>query len=107
MTTPDRIPSGDGHILSPRLRFFLYGMAALVVVFWLSLEFFGAAGFVSFLVAMGVAQLAFRWRPSVNVVFIAGMVAYGLTLAVWAAAVGPPHPSNLHATQTAAANEDD
>ena len=56
---------------------------------------------------MGVAQLAFRWRPSVNVVFIAGMVAYGLTLAVWAAAVGPPHPSNLHATQTAAANEDD
>ena len=80
-------------------------MAALVVVFWLSLDFFGAPDSSHFWSRWGLLNLHFRWRPSVNVVFIAGMVAYGLTLAVWAAAVGPPHPSNLHATQTAAAND--
>ena len=105
MTSPDHVPVADGHILSPRLRFLLYGIAALVVVFWLSLEFFGAAGFVAFLAAMGVAQMAFRWRPSVNVAFVAGLLAYALTLAVWTAAAGPPHSSNLHATQTAAASD--
>jgi hypothetical protein len=107
VTSSDRVPDADGHFLSPRLRYLLYGIAALVLVFWLSLEFFGAAGFLAFLVAMGIAQLAFRWRPSLNVAFVVGMVAYGLTLAVWVAAVGPPHPGNLHATQTAAAGDVD
>ena len=80
---------------------FLYGIAALVIVFWLSLEFFGAAGFVAFLVAMGVAQLSFRWRPSLNMAFVSGMLGFAVTLGIWAAAFGPPRPSNLHATQTA------
>ena len=106
MTAPDSPATADGRILSPRLRFFLYGIAALVIVFWLSLEFFGAAGFVAFLVAMGIAQLSFRWRPSLNVAFVTGMLAYAVTLGIWTAAFGTPHPSNLHATQTADAVDD-
>jgi hypothetical protein len=96
----------DKRLLSPRLRVFLYGFAALVVVFWLSLEFFGAAGFVAFLAGMGVAQLSFRWRPSLNVAFVTGMLAFAATLAIWTAAFGIPRPSNLHATQTADAVTD-
>ncbi len=106
MTEPDPAAASDGRVLSPRLRLFLYGLAALVVVLWLSLEFFGAAGFVAFLVAMGVAQVSFRWRPSLNVAFVAGLFAFAATLGIWAAAFGVPRPSNLHATQTADAIRD-
>jgi hypothetical protein len=90
----------DGRVLTPRLRALLYGAAAIVITCWLSLEFLGAAGFVAFSVAMIIAQVAFRWRGSLNVAFAAAMIGYALTVAVWSAAIGPPRPSNLHATQT-------
>lgn len=101
MTAPEPTAKPDGRILSPRLRLFLYGIAALVILVWLSLEFFGAAGFVAFLVAMGVAQLSLRRWPSMNAAFVTGMLAYAVTLGIWSATVGAPRPSNLHATQTA------
>jgi hypothetical protein len=106
MSTPQPTIESDGRVLTPRLRFLLYGAAAIIIVCWLSLEFLGAAGFVAFTVAMVVAQLVFRWRPSLNVAFVGALIGYALTLVVWSAAIGPPRPSNLHATQTAEAEAD-
>ena len=103
MSTTQPASGDDGRVLTPRLRFLLYGTAAVIVTCWLSLEFFGGAGFVSFAVAMVAAQVAFRWRPSLNAAFVVGLIGYALTLGVWSAAIGPPRPSNLHATQTAEA----
>ncbi|HEU4806197.1 MAG TPA: hypothetical protein VFS91_10410 [Nitrobacter sp.] len=89
--------------MSPRLRIFLYAAAGIIFTLWISLELFGGAGFVAFAIGMIGAQLTFRWRPSLNVAFIVFLIAYAATLLVWSAAIGPPRPSNLHATQTAAA----
>jgi hypothetical protein len=50
--------------------------------------------------------VSFRWRPSLNVAFVAGLFAFAATLGIWAAAFGVPRPSNLHATQTADAIRD-
>ena len=106
MTVSDQPPAGDGRILSPRLRVLLYAAAGIVFTLWISLELFGGAGFVAFTIGMIGAQLAFRRRPSLNVAFVIFLIAYASTLAVWSAAFGPPRPSNLHATQTAAATGD-
>ena len=103
MAEQPRPLADDGRILSPRLRFFLYGAAGIIITLWLSMLFFGAAGFVAFVVGMIAAQFAFRWRPSLNAAFVAGLVAFATTLIVWTAAVGPPRTSNQHATQTAEA----
>ena len=106
MIATDQPPAGDGRILSPRLRLFLYAAAGIIFTLWISLELFGGAGFVAFAIGMIGAQLAFRWRPSLNVAFVVFLFAYAGTLLLWSAAIGPPHPSNLHATQTAAAAAD-
>lgn len=81
----------------------LYAAAGIIFTLWISLELFGGAGFVAFAIGMIGAQLAFRLRPSLNVAFVVFLFAYGATLLIWSAAIGPPRPSNLHATQTAAA----
>jgi hypothetical protein len=96
-------PAGDGRILPPRFRIFLYAAAGIIFTLWISLELFGGAGFVAFAIGMIGAQLAFRRRPSLNVAFVAFLILYAVTLLVWSAAIGAPRPSNLHATQTAAA----
>lgn len=91
---------GDGRILPPRLRLYLYVAAGIILALWLSLEFLGAAGFVAFVVAMLTAQAAWRFRPSLNVAFFAGLAAYVLVLAVWTVAFGAPEPSKRNATET-------
>ena len=103
MTVSDKSSAGDGRILSPRLRLLLYAAAGIIFTLWLSLEVFGGAGFVAFAIGMIGAQLSFRLRPSLNLAFVVLLLAYVGTLLVWSAAIGPPRPSNLHATQTAAA----
>ncbi len=89
-----------GRVLSPRLRLYLYGAAGIMVALLASLKILGAAGFVAFLVGMACAQLAFRLRPSLNIAFVAGLLAYALTLGVWSATVGPPGPGDSSATVT-------
>ena len=81
----------------------LYAAAGIIFTLWISLELFGGAGFVAFAIGMIGAQLAFRLRPSLKVAFVVFLFAYAGTLLIWSAAIGPPRPSNLHATQTAAA----
>ena len=99
-------PVDDGRILSPRLRIFLYGAAGIMFTLWLSMQFFGAAGFVAFAIGMIAAQVAFRWRPSLNAAFFAGLVTFAVTLIVWTSAVGPPRASNRNATETAVATRE-
>lgn len=103
MAERQRPSADDGRVLSPRLRYFLYGAAGIIITLWLSMLFFGAAGFVAFVVGMIAAQFAFRWRPSLNAAFVAGLVTFAATLIVWAAAVGPPRAGNQPATKTAEA----
>jgi len=103
VTVANQSQAGDGRILSPRLRIFLYAAAGIIFTLWISLELFGGAGFVAFAIGMIGAQLAFRLRPSLNLAFVVFLCAYAGTLLVWSATIGPPRPSNLHATQTAAA----
>ena len=85
------------------MRIYLYGAAGIVLALWLSLEILGAAGFVAFVIGMLVAQGTFRLRPSLNAAFVAGIVAYGLTLVVWSVAIGPPQPTHHAPTATASA----
>ena len=110
MTEPAHVqptsPNGDGRILPLKMRLYLYAAAGIIFALWLSLELLGSAGFVAFVVAMALAQLTFRLRPSLNAAFVAGLIGYALTIAVWTATVGPPSPTNTHATQTAAAAPD-
>ena len=54
-------------------------------------------------IGMIAAQVAFRWRPSLNAAFFAGLVTFAVTLIVWTTAVGPPRSSNRNATETAEA----
>jgi len=74
------------------MRLYLYFAAGVVFTLWLSLEIFGAAGFVAFVVAMLCWQAAFHVRPTINAAFVAALIGYALTIAIWSVAFGPPQP---------------
>jgi hypothetical protein len=82
------------------MRIYLYGFAGILFALWFSLHFLGAAGFVAFVIGMLAAQAAFRFRPSVNVAFVAGLICFALTIAIWSVAIGPPRPSDDSNTPT-------
>jgi hypothetical protein len=83
------------------MRLYLYFAAGITFALWLSLQILGAAGFTAFVVCMIAAQAGFRFRPSLNVAFVVGMIAYALTLGVWSATIGPPRSSHGSPTATA------
>jgi hypothetical protein len=103
MPESHRSTVGDGRVLTPRLRILLYAAAGIIFTLWISLELFGGAGFVAFTIGMIAAQLAFRWRASINLSFVAFLIVFAATLVVWSATIGTPRPSNLSATQTSEA----
>jgi len=79
---------------------YLYALAGIMFALWVSFRILGAAGFIGFIVGMIGAQLAFRLRPSINVAFVSGLIAFALTIAVWSVAIGPPRPGDSSKTPT-------
>lgn len=105
MTETHQPAADDGRILTLRLRILLYAAAGIMFTLWLSLELFGAAGFVAFASGMICAQFVFRRRPSLNLAFAVFLLLYATTLLLWSATIGAPRPNDLAATQTATAGD--
>jgi hypothetical protein len=74
---------GAGRVLSPRLRTALYLVAGILVTLWLVIELYGAGGFFALLLGAGASRLAYGWRRSLNVAFVAGAVVFLVALVLW------------------------
>lgn len=71
------------RVLSPGLRMLLYLVAGILVVLWLVIALYRAGGVLALLAGVAAARLAYGWRSSLNVAFVAGVLVFIIALGLW------------------------
>lgn len=61
----------------------MYLLAGILVALWLVIQLYGAGGFFALVTGVAAARLAYGWRRSLNVAFVAGLAVFLVALLLW------------------------